>query len=190
MKHPIELMGWIEECLREVSRWKTPPNWSEKEWQEEMKGVAFLAGWVAFYSYKSHQKIPTSQFVKGRIKAALLQRYREEWRFASLCQPFVQSSDDDVGEANEMPIEEIADVPAEMVFWWRVEVRDLLARLGPKEHYLLERLFIDGLSEQEVARELGISQATVSRWKQEAIEKLKSMLFGKCPESDTERRCN
>ncbi|MEZ8216596.1 RNA polymerase sigma factor, sigma-70 family [Candidatus Fervidibacteria bacterium JGI MDM2 SSWTFF-3-K9] len=189
MKHPVELMGWIEECLREVSRWKTPPNWSEKEWQEEMKGVALLAGWTAFCSHRLHQKFPRKSFVKGRIKAALLQRYREEWRFASRSHPCVQSSDDNVGEADEMPVEEIADVSAEMVFWWRVEVRDLLARLGPKEHYLLERLFIDGLTEQEVANELGISQPTVSRWKQEAIEKLKSMLVGECPENETEQAC-
>ncbi len=175
-------MGWIEECLREVSRWKTPPNWSEKEWQEEMKGVALLAGWTAFCSHRlrQKQKIPARLFVKGRIKAALLQRYREEWRFAARCQPCVQSSDNDVDETGETAVEEIADVSAEMVFWWRVEVRDFLSRLEPKEHYLLERLFIDGLTEQEVANELGISQATVSRWKQEVIEKLKSMLFGKC----------
>ena len=44
-------------------------------------------------------------------------------------------------------------------------------------------------TEQEVANELGISQATVSRWKQKAIEKLKSMLVGECPENETERAC-
>ncbi len=179
-------MGWIEECLREVSRWKTPPNWSEKEWQEEMKGVALLAGYLAFCSYKSHQKVPTNLFVKGRIKAALLQRYREEWRFASRCCSCNRASGDDVGEMDEIAIEELAGISAEAVFWWRVEVRDLLARLGPKEHYLLERLFIDGLSEQEVADELGVSQATVNRWKRKAIEKLKSMLVGECSESDAE----
>jgi len=36
---------------------------------------------------------------------------------------------------------------------------------------------------------LGISQPTVSRWKQEAIEKLKSMVVGECLENETEQAC-
>jgi RNA polymerase sigma factor (sigma-70 family) len=115
--------------------------------------------------------------VKGRIKAALLQRYREEWRFASRCCPCNQPSGEDVIEADEITVEEMADVSTEAMFWWRVEVRDLISRLEPKEHYLLERLFIDGLTEQEVANELGISQATVNRWKREAVEKLKRLVI-------------
>jgi len=189
VKHPVELMGWVEECLREVSRWKTPPNWSEKEWREEMKGVALLAGWVAFCSHKEHQKIPASQFVKCRIKAALLQRYREEWRFASRCCSCSHPSGEDVSETDEITVEEIADISAEAVFWWKVEVRDLLSRLEPKEHYLLERLFIDSLTEQEVANELSISQSTVNRWKREVIEKLKRLLVGNYPENETEWAC-
>ena len=61
--------------------------------------------------------------------------------------------------------------------------------LDQKSTILLERLFIDGLTEQEVANELGISQPTVSRWKQEAIEKLKSMVVGECLENETEQVC-
>jgi RNA polymerase sigma factor (sigma-70 family) len=170
-------MNWVEECLCEVSRWKTPPNWSEKDWRDEMRAVALLAGWAAICSHDPHRRIPVSQFVKGRIKAALLQRYREEWRFASRCCPCNQPSGEDVSEADEITVEEMADVSTEAMFWWRVEVRDLISRLEPKEHYLLERLFIDGLTEQEVANELGISQATVNRWKREVVEKLKRLVI-------------
>ena len=170
-------MNWVEECLCEVSRWKMPPNWSEKEWRDEMRAVALLAGWAAICSHDPHRKIPVSQFVKGRIKAALLQRYREEWRFASRCCPCNQPSGEDVSEADEIAVEEMADVSTEAMFWWRVEVRDLISRLEPKERYLLERLFINGLTEQEVANELGISQATVNRWKREAVEKLKRLVI-------------
>lgn len=47
---------------------------------------------------------------------------------------------------------------------------------SPKDHYLLERLFIDCATEREIAEELGISQPTVSRWKWEVLQKLQQML--------------
>jgi RNA polymerase sigma factor (sigma-70 family) len=73
----------------------------------------------------------------------------------------------------------LEEIPGEIdnaTFWWRVEVRDVLSRLPPTEHYLLERLFIDGATESEIADELNISQPTVSRWKQKVLQKLRQML--------------
>lgn len=173
---PVGWDDWIEECLREVRRWKIPPNWSDKDWTEEMKSIALMAGWMALASYNPRRKVPVGQFIKIQVKAALLQRYRDEWRFASRCRCCTSPQGEESDGADAVSLEEFADISAEEAFWWRVEVRDLLARLPPKEHYLLERLFIDGVTESEVAAELRVSQPTVSRWKREILKKLRSML--------------
>lgn len=144
-----------------------------------MKAVAMLALWSAICSYDSQSKVDINRFVKLRVKAALLQRYREEWRFAKRCCQSQPSADESNGEEiASLPIEEIPEKIDEEVFWWRIEVRDILGRLPPKDHYLLERLFIDCATEREIAEELGISQPTVSRWKREVLQKLQQMLEG------------
>ncbi|MCS7186884.1 MAG: sigma-70 family RNA polymerase sigma factor [Armatimonadota bacterium] len=179
VNYPVGWEVWIDECLREASRWSKPPNWSEKDWREEMRAVAMLALWSAICSYDSRSQVDMNRFVKSRVKAALLQRYREEWRFAKRCclsQPSANELSD--GETPSLPIEEIPEKIDEEVLWWRMEVRNILGSLPPKDHYLLERLFIDGTTESDIAEELGISQPTVSRWKREIIQKLQQMLKG------------
>ncbi len=187
MNCPVDWEVWLDECLRESNRWNKPPNWSEADWREEMKAVALFALWSAICSYDHNSQIAIDQFVKLRVKAALLQRYREEWRFALRfrCYPSSQQ-DEESGEAEMMPLDELPEISAEQVFWWKLEVRDLLSRLSPKEHYLAERFFIDGATEKEVADELQVSQPTVSRWKQEVLQKLRQMLENGLPSQTKE----
>lgn len=173
---PVGWERWVEECLREVSCWDVPPNWAKSDWLEEMKSVALFALWVAICSYDSNRQVPMDKFVKVKVKAALLQRYREEWRFAKRCCNIQLPSDTENSEEGSSSVEKIPDEIDETIFWWHIEVRDILSRLPPEEHYLLERLFIDGASEQQVAEELGISQPTVSRWKRKVLQKLRNML--------------
>ncbi|MFA0731741.1 MAG: hypothetical protein LKKZDAJK_002440 [Candidatus Fervidibacter sp.] len=71
---------------------------------------------------------------------------------------------------------------------WQLRMRALTALWDVRDPSQRQEA-IQLATEQEVANELGISQATVSRWKQKAIEKLKSMLVGECPENETERAC-
>ncbi len=127
-----------------------------------MKGQALLAGWIALCSYDQHRGVPIEKFVKAKVKASLLQRHRDEWRFARRCFHFPHDGESD--EAEVAWDGQFADL-SDDVFWWRVEVRDILTRLPPREHYLIERLFIDGATEREV-----------SRWKQQVLEKLRRMI--------------
>lgn len=181
MNCPVGWEKWVDKCLREASRWGKPPNWGNEDWQEEMKSVALLALWLAVLSYDHNRSADMEQFVTSRVKSALLQRAREEWRFAKKCCPPEQPSDDAEEDA-PASIEEISEKVDPAVFWWHIETRDILSRLPPEEHYLIERLFIDGATEKEVARELGVSQPTVSRWKQDILQKLHRMLEGEEPD--------
>ncbi|MFN3421088.1 MAG: sigma-70 family RNA polymerase sigma factor, partial [Armatimonadota bacterium] len=152
------------------------PNWSEADWQEELKSVAMFAAWVAVCTYNPRHHAGMEQFVKGRIKTALLQRYREEWRFAGRCRNSSNLSAARDEEDAQLLLEEISNEINNATFWWRIEVRDVLSRLPAEEHYLLERLFIDGATESEIAAELNISQPKVNRWKQKVLQKLRQML--------------
>ncbi|MCL6557827.1 MAG: SigB/SigF/SigG family RNA polymerase sigma factor [Firmicutes bacterium] len=58
--------------------------------------------------------------------------------------------------------------------WLRsIAVRDLLARLPARDRQVLVWRFFDELTQAEIAAELGISQAQVSRIERQALEKLK-----------------
>ena len=51
--------------------------------------------------------------------------------------------------------------------------RDPLHRLGQREKRILALRFYDGRTQMEVAREVGISQAQVSRLEKNAIQQIK-----------------
>lgn len=52
-------------------------------------------------------------------------------------------------------------------------IRDALEALSPREKQILNRRFLDGKTQTEVANEIGISQAQVSRLEKSAIGKIK-----------------
>ena len=58
----------------------------------------------------------------------------------------------------------------------RTAVRQMLARLSPRERILLHLRFYEGLSQARTARRLGVSQMHVSRWENRAIEKLRRLI--------------
>ena len=55
-------------------------------------------------------------------------------------------------------------------------IRDAIADLTPRERNILHRRFMMGRTQVEVAAEIGISQAQVSRLEKGAIEKIKAQL--------------
>lgn len=67
------------------------------------------------------------------------------------------------GETEEDWIEDIA-------------LRDALARLGERERHILLMRFYRGKTQMEIAEEIGISQAQVSRLEKGALSKVKKML--------------
>ncbi len=55
-----------------------------------------------------------------------------------------------------------------------LSLRESIRRLAPREKKILTRRFLEGSTQTEVAREIGISQAQVSRLEKSAIKKLKA----------------
>lgn len=57
-----------------------------------------------------------------------------------------------------------------------ISLREALKKLSPKEKNIIERRFYKGRTQMEIAAEIGISQAQVSRIEKGAIEKLRKFM--------------
>lgn len=58
----------------------------------------------------------------------------------------------------------------------RIALKEAVDRLGERERHILSLRFYDGKTQMEVASEIGISQAQVSRLEKSAIEKIKKQI--------------
>ncbi|MBQ7136642.1 MAG: SigB/SigF/SigG family RNA polymerase sigma factor [Bacilli bacterium] len=58
----------------------------------------------------------------------------------------------------------------------KLSVNDAINNLGERERYILDQRFVIGKTQMEIASELGISQAQISRIEKNAIDNLKSNL--------------
>ena len=57
-----------------------------------------------------------------------------------------------------------------------LSLRDAMDRLGPRERMIIELRFYEGKTQMEVAEEIGISQAQVSRLEKNALKTMKNYL--------------
>jgi len=57
-----------------------------------------------------------------------------------------------------------------------LNIKEAIASLGDREKKILSMRFLDGRTQMEVAGEIGISQAQVSRLEKGALDKIKSRL--------------
>ena len=58
----------------------------------------------------------------------------------------------------------------------KISVNDAINNLGERERYILDQRFVIGKTQMEIASELGISQAQISRIEKNAIDSLKTTL--------------
>ena len=57
-----------------------------------------------------------------------------------------------------------------------LSLREALERLSDRERHIIEMRFYDGKTQMEVAEEVGISQAQVSRLEKNALKSMKNFL--------------
>lgn len=153
--------------LRRARSWRVPPNWSAVDWHEELRAVALAAAWQAEQDHDPSHGVPLAGFVYCRVKARMLTRYRQEWRYALRIQP-----------ADAEIIEKLAGAdpsarPAGAVF----EVLDqAMGRLPEPECWLLKQVFWHHRTEAGIASELHISQPAVNKRKRAAMLHLRALL--------------
>ena len=72
--------------------------------------------------------------------------------------------------------DQIEDKKENPDYSFRLEVEEAIDDLKERERHILDERFIVGKSQMEIAEELNISQAQVSRLEKKAIDQLKKVL--------------
>ena len=87
----------------------------------------------------------------------------------SLYEPVFRDNDDTV-----FIMDQIRDSKDNEEKWMEnITLYEAIKQLKPRERYILDRRFFDGKTQTEVAEEIGISQAQVSRLEKNALNAVK-----------------
>jgi RNA polymerase sigma factor (sigma-70 family) len=148
-------------CWLQFRSWRTPPRWSTRDWWDEVRAIVVATTWHALHDFNPTLGRPLDPFVNGRIRARVLSRYRQEWSYGLR---YVSSNAIESAEAPSPAAERMTSSLAEL--------SELLALLSESDRHFLLDLFLDGQTEVEVARALGVSQPAVSKRKSRIIGRL------------------
>lgn len=140
-------------CLRRVAMWKPPPNWSHRQWMEEMGAEAEAGAWSV--CQEEDDEISFWCIYQHALNACL-QRYRQEWRYAWHCSP-------------SLDVMAYAEADG-------ADLRAALDSLSEEEKQLLRQLFWERCTETELAQQQGVSVQAVSKRKQAVLKKLRRMM--------------
>lgn len=164
-----ELAAIPQACLKRIGSWRLPPNWSRYDWSEEMKGTANLAAWEAVCEFDPSRGVPLQSFVKQRVLARTLTRFRQEWAYSLRC---VWTNDEAVMENGFQ-----APVPSEELAYQALY--DGMEGLSERSRWLVDQLFWEERTEANVGQELGITQRAISKRKQAVLQSLRENLEAK-----------
>ena len=71
-------------------------------------------------------------------------------------------------------LDQLGDKSDDLNWLYEISIRDAVSKLSSREKSILNLRFIKGKTQMEVSKQIGISQAQVSRLEKNAIEKIKS----------------
>jgi DNA-directed RNA polymerase specialized sigma24 family protein len=151
--------------LRRIHTWRAPPNWSVRDWREEMEAHCAAAMVQAAHDYDPVLGVPLDAFIRLRVLHSALTRYRREWAFALRCAP---EADDETRRSAASGFPGCATVEALLP--------DALARLPESSRLLIEQLFWKQRTEADIARQLGISQSAICKRKKALLNELRCWL--------------
>lgn len=154
----------VRRCLSRIRRWKIPPGWSRRDWQEEMNAETFLVAIEATREFDPTRGVPWEAFLYQRILRSALARYRREWSHAIRRSPKTELEPRHESEREEGPSQE----PVVTALF------DLLQQLPGSDRLLIESIYWEGKSEASLGRCLGISQQAVNRRKLSILRSLRA----------------
>jgi RNA polymerase sigma factor (sigma-70 family) len=155
----------LDYCCKRACRWLVPPNWSHGDWFDEVRAQAAVAACQAIRDYEPLRGVAFESFLKGRLHASLLARYRKEWAFASRMRASLDGDTPQVAAPVELA--ETSEIDS---------LLKALARLPRRDFRLLRKLFWDDCTEFEVGRSLGISHQAVSKRKHVILKQIRKHL--------------
>ncbi|MTI85100.1 MAG: RNA polymerase sporulation sigma factor SigG [Firmicutes bacterium] len=140
-----------------------------------LRDVAYKALQVRDSLVNKHSREPSVNEIAGELKMP-----REEVVFAldaiqdpiSLFEPIYHDGGDPI-----FVMDQISDEKNQDVNWLEgISLRDALSKLSGREKHILTLRFFEGKTQMEVAEEIGISQAQVSRLEKAALGHMKKFV--------------
>lgn len=165
---------WITvmRCLKRIRRWRVPPQWSDRDWFDEIMGEVTLSVIQATNDFDMSRGIPLGAFLHRRIIQTALARYRREWTYA-----IHQISEAAVDEYEAVKGSEYPSREAISAL-----LREAVARLPSSDASLIEEIFWEGKSEARLAKALGISQQAVNKRKHNIFRLLDDIIRSRFPQ--------
>jgi RNA polymerase sigma factor (sigma-70 family) len=165
----------VQSGLKRIRSWRVPPNWSRRDWLEELAAVAAAALWQALCDFEPDRGVPLAGFGYCRIISRCLARYRKEWRYAL----HLVASDSREEESTTFEHPELTASSAVPINGTHRSSDDLGGAIGAlpaKQRRLIEQLFWEERTETEVANTMNINQSTVNRRKRTILKGLRMKL--------------
>lgn len=140
-----------------------------------MRDTAYRAMQAKEQFVNAHQREPTIDEL-----AAILGTPREELAFAldaivepvSLYEPLYSDAGDEM-----CVMDQVRDTKNTDESWLeRIALRNAISRLSEREQHILSLRFFEGRTQTEVAEEVGISQAQISRLEKAALARIKKQI--------------
>ncbi len=158
------IMGEMRRYLRDNSSIRV---------SRSVKELAYKALQLKENILKEKQKEPTIEQL-----AELLERKKEDVILALEAIQPAKSLYEQVGEKKDgsaMELwEKIGDEASSSKAWLeKLNLEQCLSLLTPKEQWVFQKRYLTGLTQQEIAAELQLSQAQISRLEKKALEKIK-----------------
>jgi DNA-directed RNA polymerase specialized sigma24 family protein len=158
-------------CVRRTHAWRVPPRWTPRDWWEEIDAESVASACLAVRIFDPDRGPTLASFMYFQIVASALARYRQEWNYA-LRNGLYSTSE---GHPSDMDdVENRFAVDQELK-----TVRRLMTDLPESDRRLIESLFWDNRTENEVAGGLGISQQAVCKRKHRILSNLRNTLAKK-----------
>ncbi len=150
-------------CLRKVRRWRVPPQWSARDWLEEIAAELILTALHAGKRFDPTRGVPLKAFLYQRVMHRAYARFGCEWRHAMHLASCNELDGIETCDGRQTPF---PDDDLELLL-------DAMEQLSHRDFGLIEALFWGGKTEIELAKHLGISQQAVSKRKKSVIRILR-----------------
>jgi hypothetical protein len=163
-----ELSAALRRAFCRILSWRIPPNWSARDWFDEVKAITAAARCQAELDYDFDRGVPLSAFLYQRALTCAWTRYRQEWAYALR---FMQEDGteryDEVATPRTSPPEVCPPDDS---------LRCALLELPFADQWLVRQLFWNSVAEDKVAWNLKITQQAVNKRKRKIIRKLRHLL--------------
>jgi RNA polymerase sigma factor (sigma-70 family) len=182
----------MQSGFKRIRSWRVPPNWSRRDWFEELMANGTAAAWKAVCEFDPKRGVPLAAFGYCRIMNCCLARYRSEWRHALHLFLSTSSQNDPIAITSARS----AALPAvnNVTPCSREDLQSVVGALPPTQRQLIKQLFWEERTECEVAKAWGITQSTINRRKQAILRCLhKKLCYRNGPQNSTHKhyvRCN